>query len=150
MQEIYNSIISEGGLTADLDHQTIPHKEAWLRSFLPPYQVFVVQHQNQIAGYFYFSPWRAGRRALAGLAEVSYFLEAKYRGVGIGSLMMQWVLQEARQRGFQHLMAILLDQNLASIGLLKKHGFAIAGSLPAVVDLGDRTCGQLIMLRSTP
>ncbi len=106
-----------------------------------------MRKSNQPIGYFYFSPWRKGREALSGVTEISYFLKKEYRGRGFGNQIMQWIEKEAKNRGFESLLAILLDTNKKSVKLLEKHHFVQAGFLPHVAQLQHTRCGQLIMLR---
>jgi len=49
----------------------------------------------------------------------------------------------------KNLLAILLDINVASIGLLEKNGFEKWGHFPNIIDLNGRICGQVVYGRST-
>lgn len=145
---IYNSIIIEGEITADLSTYSIDERRPWFDTHvLKPFEIFVLEKNGTILGYFYFSPWRQGRAALKKVAEISFFLDKKARGMGLGNMIMAYALEQAGICGFSHLIAILLDINERSRMLLSKWGFKQAGALPGIVELRDRQAGQLIMLK---
>ena len=144
---IYNAVIDEGGFTADLKPYTIEQKKVWFLSLQKAHNIFVLKTDNTIAGYFYFSAWRNGRDALKTVSEISFYIAAEYRGQGLGNTIMTEALALAQKKGLENLLAILLDTNRASIGLLKKYSFDTAGHLPGIARLKNRTCGQYIMFR---
>ena len=73
--EIYNTVIVEGGFTADLTPYTLEQRRGWFDAHQQgPFRIYVVELEGEVAGYFYFSPWRDGRAALKRVGEVSYYL----------------------------------------------------------------------------
>ena len=150
---LYNAIIAEGGFTADLAPYSLAQRQSWFNDHRqPPFQIHVVEIDQQIQGYFYFSPWRSGRAAMRQVAEVSYYLAKEARGRGLGRFILEQAQQLAVDAGLKYLLAILLESNIGSRTLLEKGGFSLAGQLPEIADLGEKRCGQLIMykkLRST-
>ena len=146
---IYNNAILEGGFTADLYPVDLEEKVKWFESInVANYGIFVLIVENNVAGYFYFSPWRKGRAALRTIAELSFYMDQKYRGQGFGDFILEKAIQLAQEKSFHHLMAILLDSNKRSHKLLKKWGFEQVGHLPNIAQLRDKTVGQFIMLRN--
>jgi len=146
--EIYNQAINEGGCTADLEPYTVEQRRAWFDDHSrAPFQIYVVVAGGELAGYFYFSTWRGGRRALRDVAEVSYYFDQAVRGKGFGRYALAQAEQIARDSGLRYLLAILLECNTASRVLLEKNGFVHAGVLPQIADLGGTMCGQLIMFK---
>ncbi|MBC8216057.1 MAG: N-acetyltransferase [Candidatus Marinimicrobia bacterium] len=146
--EIYNSIIDEKELTADLSRFTVKDKRSWFLSHsATPYQLYVVERSATIVGYFYFSPWRSGREALGGTAEVSYYLQKESRRKGIGRYILQQAIRIARENGLINLLAILLDINIPSMKLLESEGFVIVGRIPNIAVINDKVCGQLLMIK---
>lgn len=145
---LYNTIISEGGFTADLKPYTLEQRLPWFIAHQSaPYQIHVVELDQKLCGYFFFSPWRDGRAAMREVAEVSYYLAQEVRGRGIGRYILEQAQQLALDTGLKYLLAILLETNIGSLTLLEKGGFVQAGLLPEIADLGERRCGQLIMYK---
>lgn len=145
--QIYNAVIEEGSFTADLKSYTLEEKREWFLSLQSTQNIFTLTTDSIIVGYFYFSPWRSGRQALDKVAEISFYISREYRGQGLGKTIMTEALVLAEKKGLKYLLAILLDTNKASIGLLKKFSFEICGHLPEIARLTNRTCGQYIMLK---
>ena len=78
------------------------------------------------------------------MAEISYYVHRAYRRRGVADVLMEYALKNSAGLGFRNLMAILLDQNTASIRLLEKHGFRRWGHLPDIADFDGTVCGQFI------
>ena len=78
------------------------------------------------------------------IAEVSFFLDEAYFGKGFGSSLLEKIISDCPRLKIKTLLAILLDTNKKSIGLLRKFGFAKWGHFHDVVEFEDKTCGQLI------
>lgn len=146
--EIYNEAIEEGGFTADLKTFSIEEKKGWFaKANKEAYGVYVLILKDKVIGYFYFAPWQGGRPALKTNALISYYIASPYRGNGYGHFILENAIQIAKEKSFEHLLAILLDVNLRSKSLLEKHLFKQVGHLPNIAHLKDENCGQFIMMR---
>lgn len=149
MTDIYNEVIEEGGYTADLHTYSLEERRIWyIEHQTEEYGIYVLESSKGVIGYFYFSPWRPGRSALKGVAELSFFLAKSSRGCGLGDFLLKYAIELSEAKGFSHLLAILLDINIRSRNLLNKWGFDLIGTLPQVAKLKDNTAGQLIMLKT--
>lgn len=147
--EIYNQAILKKGLTADLDVQKVEDKQSWFESHVPErYPIFVAVKGDEILGWVSLSPYREGRKALAKTTEVSLYLEEKFIGQGIGSALMQQVLADAKQLGYNNIIAILIANNEKSIGLFTKFKFLQWGLLPNIVEIGEERFNHCIYGRS--
>ncbi|GAA4453530.1 GNAT family N-acetyltransferase [Rurimicrobium arvi] len=131
---IYNQSIRTKGHTADLDELTVEDRKEWFTEHEDPrYPVFVACEGNDIMGWISVSPYRKGRRALAEVAEISLYIDAAYRGRGVGSDMMQHTIAFCRNAGFEHLIGIIIASNDRSQALFKKSGFVLWGRMPGIV-----------------
>jgi len=140
---IYNQAIA-ARQTADTYPLTTKDRFPWFDSHQQErYPLIVVAIGPQIIGYGTISQYRGGRPSLINVAEISYYLHTDYQRMGIGSLLMQYLLRTATKLGFKHLFSLLLDTNHASISLLNKFGFTPWGHFPDVAEIDGTTCGQL-------
>jgi len=140
---IYNQAI-EARQTADTLPLTTKDRFPWFDNHQKEqYPLIVVAIGPQIIGYGTLSPYRGGRPSLLTIAEVSYYLHEDYQRRGIGSLLLQYLMNTAAKLGYKHLFALLLDTNHASIALLDKFDFTPWGHFPNVAEIDGKTCGQL-------
>jgi len=102
-------------------------------------------YEKTIIGYGSLSPYREGRKAMSKIAEVSFFLDERFQGKGYGSLLLAKIISDCDRVGINTLLAILLDVNKKSIGLLKKFGFKEWGHFPNVIEFENKICGQSIL-----
>jgi len=144
INEIYNQAVRQLFCTAHLEPVSLSDRELWFASHNPDrFPVFVAQKEDFLAGWISLGPYRESRQALAHVAEVSYYVDEGERGKGVGSILLDHALKVAPQYGFSVLVAILLNKNPASIGLLHKFGFEAWGVLPGIARIGAEEADHL-------
>jgi phosphinothricin acetyltransferase len=133
INEIYNQAVRQGFCTAHLTEIRMEERLAWFESHDPQrYPVYVALKENLVTGWVSLGSYREDRQALVHVAEISYYVEELHRGEGIGNRLMEHGIEVSPQFGFSVLIAILLNKNPASIGLLKKFGFEVWGVMPGI------------------
>ena len=75
-----------------------------------------------------------------------YFVDQNHHQEGVGKAMLNSILGQIEALEIEHLLAILLDNNYASIALLEKCDFAGWGKLPGITTLEteEGKVGQVI------
>ena len=124
----------------DTETCTVEERTPWIKAHMNAgdrYPLYVGEADGEIFGYGYLTEYRFGRPAVAGTAEVSYFLDFAWHGQGLGQAFLEFLMEEARGIGFENLVAILMASNARSVGLLRKLGFELWGSMPDAVKIGD-------------
>jgi phosphinothricin acetyltransferase len=81
---------------------------------------------SSVLGWAALSPY-SSRPCYAGVAEVSLYVAAAARGQGIGSALMQALIEVSEQNGIWTLQAGIFPENPASLSLHQKHGFRVVG-----------------------
>jgi len=143
--KIYNQAIRNGVSTGHTREFSRQARWKWYKSHdIFNYPIYVMKYDKKIIGYGSLSPYREGRQAMRKIAEISFFLDEKYQGRGYGSILLSKMIYDCNRTGIKTLLAILLDVNKKSTGLLKKFGFKKWGHFRDVVEFEDKTCGQLI------
>lgn len=95
------------------------------------YPVLVAQDGDKVVGYASFGDWRAfdGFRHTV---EHSVYVHPEHHGKGIGRLLMEQLIAEARKIGKHVMVAGIESQNAASVALHHKLGFTITAQMPQV------------------
>jgi len=141
--KIYNQAVRRGFQTADTEPLSVEDRKEWLLAHTPEdYPIYIFEQNGKILGWISLSPYRKGRKALRQVAEVSYYIEETHQRQGIGSSLMAHVINQMPGLNLRSLIAILLDVNDGSIGLLEKFGFEKWAHLPHIADFGGKQCGQ--------
>lgn len=144
LTEIYNQAIEAGKCTSDTETLSIEERRHWFADHQSErFPLWVYETGGKVAGYVYLSSYRNGRSALRDVCEVSYYLDFACHGQGIGSRLVAHAIEEARRRGFKHMIAMLLSANTASLTLLKKFSFTEWGNMPHIARFGEVTYSHL-------
>lgn len=142
--DIYNQAVALKSATADISPVSEDSRRAWLSEHdADTYPVFVADRRGAVVGYASLSPYRPGRMALRHTAEISYYVHEDFRGVGVGSRLIEHAIGQCPRLGLKTLFAILLDINSDSIRLLERFGFCEWGHMPGVADFDGLECGHL-------
>ena len=104
---------------------TVPTEEEFLarfRAITARFSWLVWEEESRILGYAYASaPFE--RAAFGWCAEPSVYLHKDARGRGIGSKLYAVLEEILRQQGFQLSLAIITDENTASIRFHQRCGY---------------------------
>ena len=124
--EAVRSIYQEGLATENATFEmNAPEWEDWDKSHLR-YCRLVAKRKDQIVGWAALSPV-SSRSVYRGVAEISIYIAATARGLGIGKALLHTLIEEAERTGIWTLQAGIFPENAASIALHKACGFREVG-----------------------
>ncbi len=142
---IYNQAIKSNCATGDTMVFKLEERLTWFQKFdNNTYPLYVAILKNKVVGYCSLSPYRTGRKAMASIAEISYYVDYNYHKKGIGTALINFVLQDCNRINIKNLLAFVLDINTATVKILEKFKFKKMGHLPNMIQLNEVTCGHLI------
>lgn len=145
IDKIYNEAIEEGFRTAHTEPMSCDERHQWFEKFRDQkYPLYVYEEEGSVLGWLSISPYRSGRQALSETAEVSFYVDRKYRNKGIGSALMEKAIGTSENLNFHVYIAILMSVNRSSISLLEKFDFREWGYLPEVIQYNGERIGQYI------
>lgn len=121
------SIFGEGirGRNATFDRD-VPSWEAWNSKFLQCCRLVAEDEGGVVVGWAAIQPV-SKRDCFTGVAEVSIYLSNSAHGHGLGSSMLQQLIEESEVHGYWTLQAGIFPENVASIKIHEKHGFRVVG-----------------------
>jgi L-amino acid N-acyltransferase YncA len=124
--EIVRSIYLDGIATGLASFETeAPDWQRWDNAHLN-FARLAARCGSDVVGWAALSPV-SSRRVYAGVAEVSVYVAASTRGLGVGRSLLVALIEEAERNGIWTLQAGIFPENTASIALHKSCGFREVG-----------------------
>ncbi len=143
--DIYNQAIKSKISTGDTQTFMPEERYEWFNHYnRDSFPLYVAEIDEHIVAYATLSPYRNARPAMRKIAEVSFFVDFKYHKRGIGSQIMNHIIDDCSRLEKDTLIAYILDVNPASARLLEKFGFGIWGKLPNAIDFETHRSTHLI------
>jgi L-amino acid N-acyltransferase YncA len=123
---VVSAIYAEGIQTGNATFQTeIPEWASWDRGHVATCRL-VAMSGDQVAGWAALSPV-SERCVYGGVAEVSVYVRAAFRGQGVGLTLLQELVQESERHEFWTLQAGIFPENEGSVRIHEKAGFRVVG-----------------------
>jgi phosphinothricin acetyltransferase len=123
MLDIYNEIIMNNTAIFQYDLHTMEQRKEWFaQKGKENFPVFVAEENNIVVGFSTFGQFR-NWQAYKYSVENSVYVKADRRGKGIGKLLLQPLIDAAKERQLHTIIAGIVADNEASIALHKQFGF---------------------------
>jgi L-amino acid N-acyltransferase YncA len=119
---IYAQGIATGNATFETE---VPRWEEWDAAHLPEHR-FVAETEGSVLGWIALAPV-SSRCCYGGVAEVSAYVAEGAHGQGVGSVLLERVIESAEAVGLWTLETGVFPENEASLALLKRFGFREVG-----------------------
>jgi phosphinothricin acetyltransferase len=121
VRAIYEEGIREGDATFETEP---PSWERWNAAHPGPR--FVAERDGSVVGWAALSP-ASSRHCYRGVGEVSVYVTARARGVGLGRELLATLVERSERAGYWTLTAGVFPENVASLRLHKACGFREVG-----------------------
>ena len=129
LARVLNGVIAEGRFTALAGHWTPEAEQAFLKSLGPRSEVFVAEVEGQIVGFQVVEPFVSYTTTMDHVAHFGTYVEARYRGRGIGRRLAEVTLAFARNCGYEKSVIYVLSDNQSGIDFYRSLGFVEKGVL---------------------
>lgn len=130
--DIYNDTILNTTAVFQYEVHTIEMRNQWFaQKQKDRFPVFVAVEDNVVVGFSTFGPFRAWQ-GYKYSAEHSIYVEKKYRGKGIGKMLLQPLIDEARKMNMHTIIVGIDADNKTSIAFHKQFGFEEVGYIKEV------------------
>lgn len=144
--EAVRGIYLEGIATGQATFQTTaPSWEDWDSSHTANCR-FIALKDEEVVGWAALTPV-SGRCVYAGVAEVSVYIAEKVRCNGVGSLLLNKLVEESEKNNYWTLQSSIFPENEASIKLHQKAGFRIMGTRERIGKMDGRWRDTVILER---
>jgi L-amino acid N-acyltransferase YncA len=132
VREIYREGIATGNATFETE---LPDWKKWDGVHRGDCRL-VARDRNRVLGWAALSPVSI-RRVYAGVAEVSVYVSASARGLGLGKELLEALVAESERHGVWTLQAGIFPENLASVALHQSCGFRKVGVRRQIGKMSD-------------
>lgn len=133
--EIYNSTIPSRMVTADIEPVSVEDRKPWFEKHTANSRpIWMVEYKGQSCAWISLEAFY-GRPAYNATAEVSIYIDEAYRGKGLGTFMLQKVIEESPKLQIKTLLGFIFGHNKPSLNLFYKFGFENWALLPSVAEL---------------
>jgi len=130
--DIYNDAILNTTAVFQYEVHTIEMRKEWFaQKQKDRFPVFVAVEDNVVVGFSTFGPFRAWQ-GYKYSAEHSIYVEKNQRGKGIGKMLLQPLIDEARKMNMHTIIAGIDADNKISIAFHKQFGFVEVGYIKEV------------------
>ena len=128
---IYNEAIRTTTATFDTEPKSEEDRTQWLQAHDERHPVLVAVLDGRVVGWSSLTRW-SDRSAYDDTAETSFYVHSAHRGRGVGRMLKEGIIAEAKRLKFHTIIARVADGSEESIHLNKSAGFFYVGTLKEV------------------
>lgn len=133
IMSIKNEAILSSSYVYDEEIEPLEFYIKWLeekkKGHWPVFVISPTDEPHLVCGYATYGPFRAFA-AYRYTVENSLYIDAAYRGQGLGQFLLQHLMQTAAAEGYHLMVAAIDSENQASRQLHEKAGFNYNGLIP--------------------
>ena len=145
--EIINHTIAHSTALYDYTPRTIAQQQSMLdEKITKGFPIVVAVESDKVVGFGYYGEFRY-REAYKHTVEHSVYVHHDCIGKGIGQLLMQSLLESAKQQKVHTMIGVIDSENKGSIAFHERFGFKSMGVLEQVAYKFDRWLDVVIMQR---
>ena len=128
IRRIYNVEVETSTVTFDMVPRTLEDQQRWIQERSGAHVALVaVDDEGSVCGFGSLSPYR-DRPAYSPTVEDSVYVARHRQGEGVGTLLLQGLVEAAQAQGFHSVMARVVGGHDASIRLHAAAGFEVVGT----------------------
>jgi L-amino acid N-acyltransferase YncA len=147
INRIYNEEIRTGVATFDLEAWSAERRAAWFAEHDPDEApVLAAEIDGTLVGFTYLSLF-GGKPGYYFTRENTVFVDPAYQRRGIGQLLLDAIVEEARRVGAHTLIARIEASNEGSIEIHRRAGYELTGREREVGRKFDRWLDVVVMTR---
>ena len=144
--EIYNSTVASRLVTADLEPVSVESKLDWFHQHNSEFRPLwmVLDSEKNTVGWVSFQDFY-GRPAYQKTAEISIYIDEKYRDKGFGKQILELSIKKCPSLEIENLLAFIIAHNLPSLSLFEKFGFELWANLKNIAELDGEKRSLIIL-----
>ena len=124
--DIYNDAVVHSTASFDLEPRTWEEQQQWFEEHSSSYGVFVAAMGQTVVGWGSLSPFRP-KPGYRFTVEDSIYVHKDFRGQGIGAILLDALIEEARRCRLHSIISLIDGDNAVSVRLHERVGFQHVG-----------------------
>src|SRR6266496_882835 len=133
--DIYNATVPTRMVTAELEPTTVEARLPWFREHSSEhYPFWVAESEGRVIGWLDFKKFLP-RCAYRGTAEISVYVDEKFRRRGIARRLLEEAITRAPSLALNAMVGLIFAHNEPSLNLFERLGFERWGLLPRIARL---------------
>jgi L-amino acid N-acyltransferase YncA len=141
---IHNQAIVDRIATLETALRAPEDTRAWLAERGPRHPVIVAEVDGAVVGWASLNRFNP-RSVYDAVADFSVYIERTWRGKGIGSQLLERLIELARGIGFHKMVLAAIEDNAAGLALYTRAGFTRVGTYHEQGQLDGRWVDVVIM-----
>lgn len=138
MREIFNEVLRNTNSIYREEEVTLEERYAWFDEKIDHgFPIFGAYEGDHLIGYAGYGTWRAAQGYRKSV-ELTIYVDQKRRGKGIGSKLMQTIIEHAKVDGYHVMIGAIDAANQQSIEFHKRFGFIEVARMPEVALKNDQ------------
>lgn len=128
INDIYNQAVLNTTSTIDIEPRSLEYQKNWFKKHNERFEIYVAKENGDVIGWASLSRW-SDKCGYNGVAEDSIYIDENSKGHGVGTKLLNTLINHGKQNGFHTIVARISDGNDISIHLHEKFGFELVGTL---------------------
>jgi len=141
---IYNQGIEDRIATLEIETKNMDYMENWFDCHQERYKVLIAESEDQIVGWASLNPY-SHRCTYKGVADLSIYVDRKFRNKGIGTLLLRSLEELAVNESFHKIILFTFPINTLGQGLYNKLGYREVGVFERQGIMDDKYIDVMIM-----
>ena len=137
ISSIYNIYVSQTTITFETEPVSTEVMRGRIDAIASAFPYFVYEYSGEVLGYCYAHLWK-DKEAYSKTLETTVYVAQEVSRRGIGTQLMNYLIEECRSRGFHALISCITSDNLPSLHLHHNLGFRQVSRLSEVGRKFDR------------
>jgi phosphinothricin acetyltransferase len=132
MREIFNEVLRNSNSIYREVEVSLEERYSWFDEKIEHgFPIYGAYEGEKLLGYAGYGTWRAAQGYRKSV-ELTIYVDSAHRGSGIGSKLMQTIIDDASLNGYHVMIGAIDSANQASIDFHKRFGFVESARMPEV------------------
>jgi phosphinothricin acetyltransferase len=132
MREIFNEVLRNSNSIYRENEVTLKERYEWFDEKISHgFPIFGAYENGNLIGYAGYGSWRAAQ-GYRKTVELTIYVDRVHRGTGVGSVLMQTIINQAKSDGYHVMLGAIDAENKSSIEFHKRFGFVETARMPEV------------------